>query len=76
MTLFQAHDSVKTRLLSHLPGLASNENTVVPLVLIDTTDCDMYELVTEDEQSKECACPMFSLISSEASLVVGRDGKI
>ena len=23
-----------------------------PLVLIDTTGCDMYELVTEDEQSK------------------------
>ena len=48
----EAHDSVKSRLLHHLPGLASNENTEVPLVLIDTTGCDMYELVTDDEQSK------------------------
>jgi len=47
-----ADESVKSRLLADLPGVASNENTQVPLVLIDTTGCDMYELVTEDEQSK------------------------
>ena len=35
-----------------MPGVDSNENTKVPLVLIDTSGCDMYELVTEDEQSK------------------------
>ena len=47
-----AANSVKSRLLADLPGVASNENTKVPLVLIDTSGCDMYELVTEDEQSK------------------------
>ena len=47
-----ADDSVKSRLLADLPGVVSNENTKVPLVLIDTSGCDMYELVTEDEQSK------------------------
>ena len=30
----------------------SNENTEIPLLLIDTTGCDMFELVTEDELSK------------------------
>ena len=32
--------------------VSSNENTEIPLLLIDTTGCDMFELVTEDELSK------------------------
>ena len=33
-------------------SVSSNENTEIPLLLIDTTGCDMFELVTEDELSK------------------------
>lgn len=45
-----ADSSVQSRLLKDF--LPSDENTSEPLVLIDTTGCDMFELVTEDEQSK------------------------
>lgn len=47
-----AHHSVKSRLLKDLPKIKSNENTDIPLVLIDTSGCDMFEIVTDDEQSK------------------------
>lgn len=45
-----ADSSVASRLLKDF--LPPDENTVEPLVFIDTTGCDMFELVTQDEQSK------------------------
>ena len=48
----EAHESVQSRLLCQLPVVKANENTEVPLVLIDTTGCDMYEMATEDDQSR------------------------
>ncbi|XP_059090373.1 DNA-binding protein SMUBP-2-like [Tigriopus californicus] len=48
----KAHGSVKSHLLRDLPNVKDNENTSVPLVLIDTTGCDMYEMATPDEISK------------------------
>lgn len=47
-----AHHSVKSRLLKDLPNVSSNENTDIPLVLIDTSGCDMFEIVTDDQESK------------------------
>ena len=47
-----AHTSVESRLLCDLPHIDKDENTQVPLVLIDTSDCDMYEIETEDNQSR------------------------
>ncbi|XP_035219941.1 DNA-binding protein SMUBP-2-like isoform X2 [Stegodyphus dumicola] len=48
----QAHESVHSHLLSHLPGIESNDDTTVPLLLIDTAGCDLYELEAENEESK------------------------
>ena len=48
----KAHESVQARLLQDLDVVSANENTEIPLLLIDTTGCDMFELVTDDEQSK------------------------
>eukprot|EP01027_Heterolobosea_sp_BB2_P010775 GEZU01015771.1.p1 GENE.GEZU01015771.1~~GEZU01015771.1.p1 ORF type:complete len:457 (-),score=170.22 GEZU01015771.1:61-1431(-) len=49
-----AHDSVKDHLLSDLPGVDSSEDeTVTPLLLIDTAGCDFNENQTADsEESK------------------------
>ncbi|XP_071796119.1 DNA-binding protein SMUBP-2-like [Asterias amurensis] len=47
-----AADSVSSHLLSDLPGVEETEDTSVPLVLIDTTGCDLYELEVESEVSK------------------------
>lgn len=47
-----AHACVKSHLLRDLPNVKDNENTSIPLVLIDTTGCDMYEMATPDEISK------------------------
>ncbi len=50
----KAHESVRDHLLKDLPKVVKkdDDNAVVPLVLIDTTGCDMFEAEAEDEQSK------------------------
>ena len=47
-----ADASVNKHLLCDLPGVSKDENTTVPLILIDTTGCDMNEVETSDEISK------------------------
>ncbi|NXN97066.1 SMBP2 protein, partial [Rhinopomastus cyanomelas] len=47
-----AHPSVAQHLLKDLPGVATTEETSVPLLLIDTAGCGLLELELEDEQSK------------------------
>ncbi|NWW84214.1 SMBP2 protein, partial [Rhynochetos jubatus] len=47
-----AHPSVAQHLLRDLPGVASTDETTIPLLLIDTAGCGLFELEVEDEQSK------------------------
>ncbi|XP_010164273.1 DNA-binding protein SMUBP-2, partial [Antrostomus carolinensis] len=47
-----AHPSVAQHLLRDLPGVTSTEETTIPLLLIDTAGCGLFELELEDEQSK------------------------
>ncbi|XP_050808765.1 DNA-binding protein SMUBP-2 isoform X1 [Gopherus flavomarginatus] len=47
-----AHPSVAYHLLKDLPGVASTDETRIPLLLIDTAGCGLFELEVEDEQSK------------------------
>ncbi|XP_075784448.1 DNA-binding protein SMUBP-2 [Pelodiscus sinensis] len=47
-----AHPSVACHLLKDLPGVASTEETRIPLLLIDTAGCGLFELEVEEEQSK------------------------
>lgn len=47
-----AHPSVAGHLLRDLPGVAATEDTGVPLLLVDTAGCGLFELEEEDEQSK------------------------
>ncbi|XP_019329893.1 PREDICTED: DNA-binding protein SMUBP-2 [Aptenodytes forsteri] len=47
-----AHPSVAQHLLKDLPGVTSTEETAIPLLLIDTAGCGLFELEVEDEQSK------------------------
>ncbi|XP_044870039.1 DNA-binding protein SMUBP-2 [Mauremys mutica] len=47
-----AHPSVAHHLLKDLPGVASTDETRIPLLLIDTAGCGLFELEVEDEQSK------------------------
>uniref|UniRef100_A0A2K6SNB1 DNA-binding protein SMUBP-2 n=1 Tax=Saimiri boliviensis boliviensis TaxID=39432 RepID=A0A2K6SNB1_SAIBB len=47
-----AHPSVAGHLLRDLPGVAATEETGVPLLLVDTAGCGLFELEEEDEQSK------------------------
>ncbi|NXB17002.1 SMBP2 protein, partial [Rhagologus leucostigma] len=47
-----AHPSVAQHLLRDLPGVSCTEETSVPLLLIDTAGCGLFELEVEDEQSK------------------------
>ncbi|NXW07397.1 SMBP2 protein, partial [Fregetta grallaria] len=47
-----AHSSVAQHLLKDLPGVTSTEETTIPLLLIDTAGCGLFELEVEDEQSK------------------------
>ncbi|NXF33472.1 SMBP2 protein, partial [Nyctibius bracteatus] len=47
-----AHPSVAQQLLRDLPGVTSTEETTIPLLLIDTAGCGLWELEVEDEQSK------------------------
>ncbi|XP_063800420.1 DNA-binding protein SMUBP-2 isoform X2 [Pseudophryne corroboree] len=47
-----AHSSVAHHLLKDLPGVALTEETSIPLLLIDTAHCGLFEIDVEDEQSK------------------------
>ncbi|XP_043829131.1 DNA-binding protein SMUBP-2 isoform X2 [Dromiciops gliroides] len=47
-----AHPSVASHLLKDLPGVSPTEETKIPLLLIDTAGCGLFELEDEDEQSK------------------------
>ncbi|XP_063014407.1 DNA-binding protein SMUBP-2 isoform X2 [Melospiza melodia melodia] len=47
-----AHPSVAQHLLRDLPGVCDTEETSIPLLLIDTAGCGLFELEVEDEQSK------------------------
>ncbi|NXK44733.1 SMBP2 protein, partial [Chauna torquata] len=47
-----AHPSVAQHLLKDLPGVTSTEETTIPLLLIDTASCGLFEMEVEDEQSK------------------------
>uniref|UniRef100_F7CMA5 DNA-binding protein SMUBP-2 n=1 Tax=Monodelphis domestica TaxID=13616 RepID=F7CMA5_MONDO len=47
-----AHASVASHLLKDLPGVTPTEETSIPLLLIDTAGCGLFELEEEDEQSK------------------------
>lgn len=47
-----AHPSVAGHLLRDLPGVAATEETGIPLLLVDTASCGLFELEEEDEQSK------------------------
>uniref|UniRef100_A0A7M4ESU9 Immunoglobulin mu DNA binding protein 2 n=1 Tax=Crocodylus porosus TaxID=8502 RepID=A0A7M4ESU9_CROPO len=48
------HKQLPPTIISHkdLPGVASTEETRMPLLLIDTAGCGLFELEVEDEQSK------------------------
>lgn len=48
----QAHASVKNHLLKDLPGVQETDETMHPLLLIDTAGCDVSENEVEDEVSK------------------------
>ncbi|XP_027625195.1 DNA-binding protein SMUBP-2 [Tupaia chinensis] len=47
-----AHPSVAGHLLRDLPGVATTEETGIPLLLVDTAGCGLFELEQEDDQSK------------------------
>ncbi|KAL7992064.1 hypothetical protein Chor_016320 [Crotalus horridus] len=47
-----AHCSVAQHLLKDLPGVSPTEETSIPLLLIDTADCGLFELEVEEEQSR------------------------
>nr|XP_031303759.1 DNA-binding protein SMUBP-2 [Camelus dromedarius] len=47
-----AHPSVARHLLRDLPGVAATEETGLPLLLVDTAGCGLFELEEEDDQSK------------------------
>uniref|UniRef100_H0X5A5 DNA-binding protein SMUBP-2 n=1 Tax=Otolemur garnettii TaxID=30611 RepID=H0X5A5_OTOGA len=47
-----AHPSVAGHLLRDLPGVAATEETSIPLLLVDTAGCGLFELEEEDDQSR------------------------
>nr|XP_055171196.1 DNA-binding protein SMUBP-2 isoform X2 [Nyctereutes procyonoides] len=47
-----AHPSVAGHLLRDLPGVAATEETGIPLLLLDTAGCGLFELEEDDDQSK------------------------
>ncbi|XP_077316913.1 DNA-binding protein SMUBP-2 isoform X2 [Lithobates pipiens] len=47
-----AHSSVVHHLLKDLPGVTLTDETSIPLLLIDTAHCGLFEMEVEDEQSK------------------------
>ncbi|XP_069752975.1 DNA-binding protein SMUBP-2 isoform X3 [Narcine bancroftii] len=48
------HKQLPPTIISHkdLPGVVSTEETMIPLLLIDTSGCGLLEIDEEDEQSK------------------------
>lgn len=48
----EAHSSVASHLLMELPGVEDNEDTGIPLLLLDTAGCDFHESATSEEGSK------------------------
>ncbi|KAM6160185.1 DNA-binding protein SMUBP-2 [Erethizon dorsatum] len=48
----RAHPSVEGHLLRDLPGVAATEETGIPLLLVDTASCGLFELEEEDDQSR------------------------
>ncbi|GFU42605.1 DNA-binding protein SMUBP-2 [Nephila pilipes] len=47
-----AHESVQSHLLKDLPRIESNDDTTIPLLLIDTAGYGLHELQVEDDESK------------------------
>nr|CAB3255538.1 ZF(AN1/A20like)-2 zinc finger protein 2 [Phallusia mammillata] len=47
-----AHQSVELHLLSDLPNVLENEETNIPILLVDTSGCDMNESESESSDSK------------------------
>ncbi|XP_005384320.1 PREDICTED: DNA-binding protein SMUBP-2 [Chinchilla lanigera] len=47
-----AHPSVAGHLLRDLPGVAATEETGIPLLLVDTASCGLFELEEDDDQSR------------------------
>ncbi|XP_022249895.1 DNA-binding protein SMUBP-2-like isoform X2 [Limulus polyphemus] len=47
-----SHPSVASHLLRDLPGVEENEDTSIPLLLIDTTGCGHWEMELTDKESK------------------------
>ncbi|KAI9007107.1 P-loop containing nucleoside triphosphate hydrolase protein [Gaertneriomyces semiglobifer] len=64
----RAFEAVRTRLLCELPGVRSTDETRVPLMMVDTAGCDLFEGATEDNDSKynegeaELVCRYLSLL--------------
>ncbi|KAG8564390.1 hypothetical protein GDO81_016441 [Engystomops pustulosus] len=48
----ESHPSVAQHLLKDLPGVTVTDETTIPLLLIDTAHCGLFEIDIEDEQSK------------------------
>ncbi|XP_069821859.1 DNA-binding protein SMUBP-2 isoform X2 [Dendropsophus ebraccatus] len=48
----ESHSSVAQHLLKDLPGVTTTDETSIPLLLIDTAHCGLFEIDIEDEQSK------------------------
>ena len=44
--------SVAQHLLLHLPGVKDTELTSLPLLMIDTAGCDLFELQAQSDESK------------------------
>ncbi|XP_078584897.1 DNA-binding protein SMUBP-2-like isoform X2 [Branchiostoma floridae x Branchiostoma japonicum] len=47
-----AHESVASHLLCDLAPVEENEDTALPLLLVDTTGCDLWEMDVPSDQSK------------------------
>ncbi|XP_073429997.1 DNA-binding protein SMUBP-2 isoform X2 [Dendrobates tinctorius] len=48
----ESHSSVSQHLLKDLQGVTETDETSIPLLLIDTAHCGLFEIDIEDEQSK------------------------
>lgn len=64
-----SHDSVKDRLLVDLKDVKETEDTIAPLVFIDTSGCQLYES-TEEENTFSSQLVSSKLNEGEAQLVV------
>ncbi|CAB4058726.1 IGHMBP2 [Lepeophtheirus salmonis] len=64
-------DEVGKRVLIDLPGIENNEETSVPIILIDTAGCDMHEFVADGDEENGSKGN-----EGEASLVVSHVRKL